>query len=113
MSWNYKKLLICHGIIVILILSYFLPFTKDLWNAIDDVFFQFLNKSLKDRPTWQLFWALFNHKLGDWLHDIVLLGFTLAAIFYEPKEVRLEKTAGFLFSILYCACVIYFINRIL
>jgi Kdo2-lipid A phosphotransferase len=113
MSWNYKKLLLCHGIIALLILSYFLPLTKGLWAAIDDGFFHLLNGSLKDHPTWQLFWALCNHKLGDWLHDIVFLGFIIAAIFYERKEARIEKLGGFLFCILYGACVIYFVNRVL
>ena len=112
MSWYYKKLLVCHIIIAVIIVSYFIPFTRILWDAMDHSFFHLLNNSLRGNPTWQLFWAIFNHKLADWLHDVVILILILAAIFTVRKEERVKKTAEFLFILLYVACIIYFVNRV-
>ncbi len=113
MSWNYKKLLLCHTIIAVMILSYFVPLTRVLWDTIDHGFFHWLNGSLQGNRPWQLFWAISNHRLADWLHDVVIFGLILSTIFMVRKEERIKKTAEFLFCILYIGCIIYFINRML
>jgi membrane-associated phospholipid phosphatase len=97
---------------VALLLLFFVPYTSWLLTAVDHAFFHFLNGSLKGHPHWQLFWALANHKLADWLHDIVFLILMVGAVLSIPKNERLKKIAQFLFCILYIALIIFFINRL-
>lgn len=105
MKW--KPLIFCHLAAILLVVSYFTHF----WDAIDLNLFKWLNSTLEDRPKWQYFWALANHKLTDWVEDIVFIAFFAVAVVRSPE--RMKKTAQFIFTILYAALIIYFINRIL
>lgn len=113
MTWNYRRLLLNHAFIALLLLAFFLPGVSTLINGLDHAFFRFLNESLRGHPSWQYFWALANHKLTDWLHDVVFLILIICAIASAPKQERIKKTAQFLFCIFYLAFLIYFINRLL
>jgi len=112
-SWDWRKLFVSHFMILCLGASFFWWPTQIIWNGIDAWLFRLLNGSLEGHPNWQVFWALANHSMADWLADIFFLGFFIAAIFSLPKEKRLEQTARILFCCIYIACIIYFVNRIL
>ena len=111
--WNPKGLLLSHVLIVFLLLLLFSPYTQGVLSAVDRAFFCFLNGSLKGHPHMQLFWSLANHKLTDWVHDVVFLFLIIAAVFAAPKQDRLKKISQFLFCILYIACIIFFFNRLI
>ncbi len=109
---NLRKLFFWHLVIALLIGSFLWAPTRALWTQMDIAFFKWINGSLADRPWWQYFWALANHKLADWVEDIFILGFFFLYIRTVQKGLRLQKTAGLLFSILYIAAIIYFVNRL-
>lgn len=108
-----KPLIICHSIIALLLITFFWPFTRAYWDVLDLACFKFLNSTLVGHPKWQLFWALTNHKLTDWVEDLVFISFFAVAIRAAPRGQRLQRAAQFLFTILYAACIIFFVNRML
>jgi membrane-associated phospholipid phosphatase len=108
-----KPLLTCHLLIVLLLGSFFFPLTRTLWDALDVACFKLLNGTLEGHPNWQLFWALANHKLTDWIEDIVFITFFVLAVRAAPKNFRLQKAAQFIFLILFAATIIFFVNRVL
>lgn len=110
-SWNWRKLLQCHVIVLVLSLSFFWPPTSYLWEWVNVSLFRLLNGSLAGHPDWQLFWALSNHPFADWVADVFFLGFFTAAILSFPKGERLKKCAHFLFCCLFAGAVLYFVNH--
>lgn len=112
-TWNFKGLLLCHLIIALLISTFAWPVTKVYWDKLDVIFFKAINGSLRWHPTWQIFWALANHKLSDWLEDIVILSFSLYYIRGAVKTMRPKRAAEVIFCIAYIALIIYYVNRLL
>ena len=110
---NIKRLLYCHLAMIILLGSFFWAPTRVYWNALDVSFFKLLNQSLEGHPTWQLFWASLNHKMTDWIEDIVFLLFCAWAVIRSPAELRLKKASQFIFCILFAIPVIYTADRII
>lgn len=108
-----KPLIFCHLVLALLLGSFFFPYTRPIWDALDIVSFKLLNGTLKNHQNWQLFWALANHKLADWVEDIVFIGFFILAIRAAPKNFRLQKAAQFVFLVLLAAGILFFVNRVL
>jgi len=111
--WNIKGLLFCHLLIIILAGSFFWPTTKHVWEMIDISLFKWLNNSLKGREHWQLFWAMSNHRLADWVEDIVIFTFYVLHIKRTVKEKRSKRISELVFCVFYIAFIIIFINRVL
>lgn len=112
-SWNLKILLLWHIIAALLFASLFWPFTRAYWEVVDVAFFKLINSTLRDRPIWQLFWALANHKLADWFEDLCVLCFFITYVKQAVPELRKRKVAELIFIIAYIGAIIYFINRML
>ncbi len=112
-TWKLKTLLLWHIIGALLFASLFYPLTKGYWEAIDVAFFKMINFSLRDRPSWQLFWALANHKLADWVEDLFILGFFTLYVKQAHKSLRLRRVSNLVFCVFYIGAIIYFINRLL
>ena len=112
-TWRLKALLLCHIIGAMLFASLFWQVTKVYWEMTDIAFFKMVNSTLRDRPNWQLFWALANHKLADWVEDFCILGFFIAYIRSAHKSLRLKRVSHLVFCIVYIGAIIYFINRML
>ncbi|MBS0615952.1 MAG: phosphatase PAP2 family protein [Verrucomicrobia bacterium] len=108
-----KPLLFCHLVIAILLGTFFWPATRPFWDAIDLSVFKTLNGTLKHHHYLQVFWALINHQLTDWIEDLVFITFFVLAIRAAPRGERLRRTAQCLFLLLFAACVIFFVNRML
>jgi membrane-associated phospholipid phosphatase len=72
-----------------------------------------INSTLENRPTWQLFWAMANHKLADWIEDLVVLGFFIAYVRAAHKSLRLHRVSQLIFCVVYIAAIIYFVNRMI
>jgi Kdo2-lipid A phosphotransferase len=109
-AWKLKILLLCHVIGALLFASLFWSVTKVYWEMIDVAFFKAVNSSLRDRPSWQLFWALANHKLADWVEDIFILGFFVAYVKMAHKSLRKQKIVELLFLVIVIGSIIYFVN---
>ena len=112
-SWKIKTLLLCHFIGALLFASLFWPVTKGYWETIDIAFFKCINVTLKDHPSWQLFWAFANHKLADWVEDLCILCFFIAYVRQGHRHLRKRKVAELVFIVFYIAAILYFINRVL
>ncbi len=112
-KWRLKTLLLWHVIGALLIGSLFWPLTKVYWEKIDIAFFKMINSTLRDRPNWQLFWALANHKLADWVEDLCVLCFFFIYVRRAQKGFGLKRVTNLLFCIVYIGAVIYFVNRLL
>ncbi|MBS0619936.1 MAG: phosphatase PAP2 family protein [Verrucomicrobia bacterium] len=112
-TWNLRVLLLCHILAAILLTTLFWPVTHGFWEMIDVAFFKWVNGSLANRPNWQLFWALANHKYADWLEDIVILCFFITYVRSATKGLQRRRIAELLFCVLYIAAIIFFVNRVL
>jgi membrane-associated phospholipid phosphatase len=108
-----KPLLITHAWIVISLITLFSPSTHFIWDWIDRAVFTTLNSSLNFGRPWQILWALANHKMADWVEDVVILAFCFIYVKQGPKEDRLYRSSQMLFMILYSALIIFFINKII
>ncbi|MBS0603899.1 MAG: phosphatase PAP2 family protein [Verrucomicrobia bacterium] len=112
-EWKLKILLLCHIVGAMLFASLFWPVTRSYWEMIDVAFFKLINSTLRDRPNWQIFWALANHKLADWVEDICVLCFFIAYVRMAHKSLRKRKVSELIFCVLYIGAIIYFINKTL
>ena len=106
-KWNLKKLLLWHGLALLLLASFFLQSGKHFWDLIDIYVFTTLNSSLEASPFSQFFWACFNHTNADWLEDGVILLFFYALIKKAPSWLKSRKVAELLFCILYTSCILF------
>ncbi len=112
-AWKIKLLVAFHVLIVAMLWTLFADSTKIFWETIDVAFFKVINSTLEGRPWWQCFWAMANHKLADWVEDIVLLSLFAVYVKRTPAGQRIRSVAELLFSILYIAAIIYFVNKTL
>lgn len=107
-----------------LLASLFVLPTKYLWECIDTHTFLWLNSTLIDHPTIQLFWAFLNIKTSDIFGATFLVGCFLLYIFEGKGEERKRRAIQFLYtlfwfeiSILFCKqfitpiCELYKISR--
>jgi membrane-associated phospholipid phosphatase len=113
MTFSKHPFLFYHLIGALLLVTFFLPGLSTLWGLIDSKTFHLLNHSFLDRPNWQLFWAFANHRLADWLEDLCILGFFLAAIAKAPKSLKKRRSAEMIFIILLIAVTILLFNRLI
>jgi len=111
-SWNLKILAYWHLALVAFIGSFFWAPTKILWDSLDIFFFKLLNGSLEGNPNWQLFWALANHRGADWLEDLFLFTFFTLYVCHLKKGSRLQGVSHCIFTVLYIATIIFFVNRL-
>ena len=112
-SFSILSLLYCHLALAFLLGTFFFPPTRVYWDIFDVACFKFLNGTLVGHPFLQAFWALANHKLTDWVEDLIFMVFFIIAIRQVAPPGRLRKASQFLFCILFAATMIYCVNRVL
>lgn len=110
-NWKLRQLLEWHFVMAILIGTFFWAPTEVLWKKLDIALFRLLNSPLPEHSSLQIFWALANHKMADWVEDIFILGFYAVLIRHTARSLRLKKAAELLFCALLIGAIIYFINR--
>jgi membrane-associated phospholipid phosphatase len=108
-----KPLIYCHLAVLCLLGTFLFPPTRVYWDIFDVACFKFLNGTLTERPGLQAFWALANHKLTDWVEDLIFIAFFAMAIYQAEPGKRLKKLSQFIFCILFAATMIYGVNRVL
>lgn len=104
-----KMLVIAHLLVVLLVGSFLWPVTGIYWEKLDLLFFQAANNSLKGHPQWQIFWALLNHPLMDWVGDLVMLLLFFVYIKQARSQMRYHRIAECVFTAFYLAAVIFFV----
>ena len=110
-GWKPKPLLITHLLIAAGFITLFSPLTHGFWQAVDLFFFNTLNSTLQWGRSWQVLWALANHKLADWVEDVVFLIFSYMYIRAGLKGQKLHRTSQMLFIFLYSAICIAVVNK--
>jgi putative membrane protein len=94
-SWRPVPLLVCNVAAVLLILSWYLPAGRLLWEPLDAWFFYTLNGSLAEGHYWQTFWAMANTQrfdIGSALAILLVYSFYLFSGSRDQFEER--TTAG-------------------
>lgn len=112
-TWNIKSLLLFHLSLGVIILSWNIPFTRSIWDYVDQKSFFFLHKWILTSTFWQNFWAIANHKRVDWLHDVLMASFFFYYIKQGEVHIRIKRIAELFVSILSFSSVICLINKIL
>jgi hypothetical protein len=110
-QWQIKKLLLSCGCILILLASWLWYGTHPFWEAIDYYFYRFVCGFIEKDLFWQTFWAVSNHNLTDWFHDIVVLIFFGAYIFKKSEKSLAKKIWEVLFFFFWIGMTIVIINR--
>lgn len=105
-----KPLLFWNCLALVLFSSLFL--LPDLWSKIDTSFFRLVNEPLRDNHLLRTFWAMANHSFADWVEDLCILGFYIAAIWKCQKGTRLKRGAQFFFCLALTALTILLVNRL-
>lgn len=111
--WKLKPFLLCHLIVIGLIGSWNIPFTRALWDSLDHQIFLFFNQCLQSSPFWQTFWAIANHKYADWVFDGFILYFISTYILFSPHHLKWRRAFEVLYAILVTLFTITCINRYL
>ena len=111
--WQSKKLLLSHVIILLLLGTWIWGFTHSFWAHMDYIFYRFVNGFIQTSAFWQGFWAMSNHNLTDWFHDIVMLCFFSAYVLKKDDKTVAKKIVEVIFFALIIAFTILFINRYL
>jgi Kdo2-lipid A phosphotransferase len=112
-QWHTKKLLLSHAVILLLLMSWFFYFTHPFWEAADYYFYRFVSSFIEKDQFWQNFWAISNHSLTDWFHDIVVLFFFGAYIVKKSEKSVAKKIWEIIFFAILIGGSILLINRYL
>lgn len=94
-----------------LLLSWYFPPTRLLWDKIDLGVYFSLNHLLSFGTGWQVFWAVQNHIIMDWIHDVIILIVYGIYIFKASKLVRIQRAFQVLFCLAFFWCTIYAVNK--
>jgi membrane-associated phospholipid phosphatase len=110
-EWKLQKIFSIQFIIILALCTFFSPLTHPFWEKIDIFVFKMINSTLAWGHGWQTFWAMANHKMADWVEDVVILIFAVLYVRSGKKEERLYRTSQILFFLLYSAFIIFFVNK--
>lgn len=72
-SWRWRPLIICNVAALVLLASWLLPTTRQLWNAFDLWLFHLLNTPLASSSAWAHIWAIGNMRPVDAAVGLVML----------------------------------------
>jgi len=107
-QWRIGYLLGWHLIAGLLLLSWLLPITHELWANADRGVFYLLNSSLEQGVYWQGFWALMNTRLADGVPLLVILGSLVFPIFgFSRKQLH-----GAFFSFIFLLILMWILRKL-
>ncbi len=92
--WDQKMLMLSHGLLGLAILSWFIPFTHQIWSWVDHNLFYTLNGTLDWHPTWTKFWAYANHRMErKWCPAVMGTTSVLWVLFGKQKNFFFRAAA--------------------
>lgn len=112
-EWHLKKLALCHIAALFLLFSWCLHITHPFWETWDISFYRALTGLIDKNHPAQIFWAISNHNLTDWFHDIVMLLFFGIYLTKKTEKSLSFKIAELIFFALLMGFTIILINRYL
>lgn len=112
-SWNLKKLTLSYLLCLFLLLSWYITPSQSVWSAIDIAFFKWVNGFIASNTFWQGFWAISNHNISDWIHDVVMLTFFGLYLWKKTDKPLSYKISELVFFCLLMGFTIILINRYL
>ncbi len=71
--WHWRNLFICNLLAALLLASWLLPITRQLWDAFDLWLFHWLNAPLATHPIWAKTWAVGNMRPIDAAVGLIML----------------------------------------
>jgi membrane-associated phospholipid phosphatase len=98
---RYSSLIISIFCSLVLVLSWIVPPTLNLWQQIDLAIFRFLNANLLQNPMSTIFWAFLNADVCDRLMEIIVFGTTLMIL--KKKSSQGDRSVYVDFLIYYAA----------
>ncbi|MBT8052324.1 MAG: DUF368 domain-containing protein [Gammaproteobacteria bacterium] len=107
-SWRPVPLLICSALAVLLILSWYVPAARMVWEPLDAWVFYTLNGSLAEGHYWQTFWAIANTRRFDVLSALIILLVYSVFLFKGNREQMEERTAAGVFMLVTVIVAIQF-----
>jgi Kdo2-lipid A phosphotransferase len=106
-SWNIKALILGHLLVAFIMILLFPSPNTSVFSSIDRGMFHFLNGWIQDSFFFQNFWAMANHRMADWVEDIIFFLFFVWIIKSAPKPARIRKMAECFFILAFSALVIF------
>ena len=87
--WQPRTFLLLQLASLLLLASWALPVTKNLWHALDTPVFRVLNGSLGHLYAWDLLWATLSTRVSDLLAAVVMLcSLIIPGVAFERLRVR-------------------------
>lgn len=113
-SWRIKPLIANHLFAIFLVCSvFYIPLYNLIWKSVDAACFYKMTGLIAKSTFWQNFWALANHRIGDFIEDLFFVVFFLWLMKITPRHQRQQKGAEFLFLALLTTAIILLINNFL
>ena len=109
--WKSKRLITYNIIVLLLVATWMIPYTRSFWDIFDQKAFLFFNKWIQSSSFWQGFWALANHKNTDWVFDAVILYFVTDYVYRSPGHLKIRRFCEVFFCIILTTATILLVNR--
>lgn len=106
-----RRCCLCLSIALVLWASFFMPWTRVLWDIVDVFVFKLLNSILTCGTWMQYVWTILNHKRMDLVEDLVFLLFFIWSVKAAPPHDRKRVAAWAIVTIVVGGAIIYFVNR--
>ncbi len=94
------------------IMLWVLPASNEFCKQIDAQAFNYLNKSLLQSHSWQLFWGYLNHPNETWLNLILMGGINILAVTCLPKYKRTSAIAKLIYFWIFFQFVLLFTHQL-
>lgn len=89
------------------------PFFQPFLKQINHAFFWTINDTLKEPSAWRLFWAFSNHRIYDYIGDVVVAICIVGHLRNTPQELFSKRLAEAIFCLLFMGSITLFFNCLL
>jgi len=92
-----RQLFQVSGLLCMLLIAWFVPWTHHILEIIDCTVFAILNQSLTLSDPWMMFWGYLNHPEENWINIVVMVTLNVTAIMLLAKSNRKRALGIFLY----------------
>jgi len=90
-TWQAKRLITIHCMLLLLVLLWSLPITHVWCQQLDYILAIKLNQSLTLSSSWLYFWSYLNHPHETWLNLVVMFSLNCFAIYQLPAKSQQQR----------------------
>lgn len=112
-EWNLKRLCYAYGIFTVLLLTWHIPFTFQIWESIDLVFSNFINSALKQTPFVHNTLAYLNSNSAHWAYDVLIVLMFFPYFAKAHGKGRAKRLIFIAFLVLWHLSTFYVCHRLL